>query len=88
MAGLTTQDMSVDPCCAAEQQAACCEPGAKGDCCGRGEGCGCAAAATTTQESDEGTERRPGRPSLERPGRSPLSRFKRRPSAAAVLSVA
>jgi arsenite methyltransferase len=52
MAELTTQDMSVDPCCTAEQQAACCEPGAKGDCCGRGEGCGCAAATTTTQPSD------------------------------------
>jgi hypothetical protein len=44
MAELTTAETTTaDPCCAAEQQATCCEPSAKADCCGHEEGCGCAA---------------------------------------------
>jgi hypothetical protein len=37
MAELTAT--TADPCCPAEQQATCCEPNAKADCCGHEESC-------------------------------------------------
>jgi len=51
MAELTAAETTADPCCASEQQATCCEPSAKSDCCGHNEGCGCAAGTTATQVS-------------------------------------
>jgi hypothetical protein len=49
---LTAPETTADACCAPEQQASCCEPSAKADCCdsSHGEGCGCAAGSTATQQ--------------------------------------
>ena len=41
MADMTTTDTAADPCCAPQQQAACCGPSAKADGCGHEDGCGC-----------------------------------------------
>jgi arsenite methyltransferase len=46
MAELSAAETPADPCCALEQQASCCEPSAKSDCCGREQGCGCDADAS------------------------------------------
>jgi hypothetical protein len=45
MAELSTAETTVDACCTTAQQTTCCEPSAKPDCCGQGEGCGCAAGS-------------------------------------------
>jgi arsenite methyltransferase len=45
-------ELTHDPCCAPERQAACCEPGDKAECCGRGEACGCESDATAAQTAD------------------------------------
>jgi len=50
MAQLT--DDTTSACCAPEQQASCCAPEEKAQCCGRGEGCGCDAAADADRASD------------------------------------
>jgi len=49
MADMSTTDTPADACCAPEQQAKCCEPSAKADCRGHGDGCGCGCEAGATQ---------------------------------------
>jgi arsenite methyltransferase len=51
MAELSTTNTTADRCCAAEEQAICCEPGAKADCCGHEEGCGCDAGTPDVRET-------------------------------------
>jgi hypothetical protein len=46
MAEVSAAEMTADACCAAEEQARCCEPSAKVDCCGEGDSCGCDASVT------------------------------------------
>ena len=51
MADVTIAETSADACCTTEQQASCCEPSAKEDCCGHDEGCGCDAGSTERREA-------------------------------------
>ena len=52
MADMTTADTATTQCCSTEQQAVCCEPSAKADCCGHDEGCGCEEGAGAAPASD------------------------------------
>jgi arsenite methyltransferase len=52
MADMTAADTTTDNCCDAEQQATCCEPTDKPDCCGQDEGCGCEADTAVTGASE------------------------------------
>ena len=52
MAGLSGSPGAED-CCSSERQQGCCEPSAMAVCCGRADGCGCAARDEPAYAADE-----------------------------------